>query len=67
MEEVDEIVADNDSEHDEILDDAAITYKTHSKDRKRVIRKRAERLEIVKGELRNFSKKERKAENQTHH
>ena len=57
MEEVDEIVVENDSEHDEILD-AAITYKTDgtypcnsSKDRKRAIRKRAERLEIVKGEL----------------
>ena len=45
-------------ECDEVLD-AAITYKTDgttypsnsSKDRKRAIRKRAERLEIVKGEL----------------
>ena len=50
---VDEIVADSDSEHDEILD--AAMYKTDetypsnlSKDRKRAIRKKAERLE---GEL----------------
>ena len=58
MGDVNEIVAvDDDVEHDEILD-AAITYKTDgtypsssSKDRKRAIRKRAERLEIVKGEL----------------
>lgn len=57
MGDVNEIVADNDLEQDEILD-AAITYKTDgtypsssSKDRKRAIRKRAERLEIVKGEL----------------
>ena len=57
MEEVDEIAADNDCECNEVLD-AAITYKTDgtypsnsSKDRKRAIRKRAERLEIIKGEL----------------
>ena len=56
MGDVDEIVTDNDSDHDEILD-AAIMYKIEgtypsnsSKDRKRAIRKRAERLEIVKGE-----------------
>ena len=71
MGEVDEIVADNDSEHDKILD-AAITYKTDgtypsnsSKDRKRAIRKRAEQLEIVKGKI--LSKKEGKAESQNHH
>ena len=65
MEEVDEIAADNDCECDKVLD-AAITYKTDgtypsnsSKDRKRAIRKRAERLEIVKGEL-FFVKKNRK-------
>ena len=60
MEEVDEIAADTDCECDEVLD-AAITYKTDgttypsnsSKDsyRKQAIRKRAERLEIVKGEI----------------
>ena len=45
------------SDHDEILD-AAITYKINGtypsealKDRKRAIQKRAERLEIDKGEL----------------
>ena len=50
-------VVDNNSDHDELLD-AAITYKidgtypsNSSKDRKRAIRKRAERLEINKGEL----------------
>jgi len=66
MGEIDENIADNDSEHNEILD-AAVTYKTDkayptnsSKDRKRAIRKRAERLEIVKGEL--FILRERKAE-----
>ena len=57
MGEVDEIVADNDSEHDKILD-AAITYKTDgtypsnsSKDKKRAIQKRAEQLEIFKGKF----------------
>ena len=57
MEEVDKIAADNDCECDEGLDDA-ITYKTDgtypsnsSKDRKPAIQKRAERLEIIKGEL----------------
>ena len=57
MEEVDKIAAGNDCECDEVLD-AAITYKADgtypsnsSKDRKRAIRKRAERLEIFKGEL----------------
>ena len=51
-----EIIGNN-SDHDEVLD-AAITYKidgtypsNSSKDRNRAIRKRAERLEIDKGEL----------------
>ena len=54
MGEVDEIVTDNDSEHDEILD-AAKTYKTDGKnpsnslkDGKRAIQKRAKQLEIAK-------------------
>ena len=69
MKEANEIVADNDSEHDEILD-TVITYKTDRtyasnslKDRKRAIQKRAEWLKIVKGELR----KKWKAESQNHH
>ena len=57
MEEVDnDNIAEN-SDHDKILD-AAITYKNYGsypsnslKDKKRAIRKRAERLEIDKGEL----------------
>ena len=50
-------VVDNNSDHDEVMD-AAITYKidgtypsNSSNDRKRTIRKRAERLEINKREL----------------
>ena len=53
----DDNVAENSADHDEILD-AAITYKIDGtypcnslKDRKRAIRKRAERLEMDKGEL----------------
>ena len=57
MEEVDnDNIAEN-SDHDKILD-AAIAYKNYGtypskslKDRKRAIRKRAEQLEIDKGEL----------------
>ena len=71
MGEVDEIVADNDSEYDEILD-ATIMYKTDRtypsnslKDIKRAIQKRAELLKIVKRFI--FSKKEGKAESQNHH
>ena len=67
MGEVVEIVADNNSEHDEILD-AAIMYKTDGtaypsnswKDWKRAIRKRAERLEIVKGELERMESRKSK-------
>ena len=58
--DLDEVEDENSAEisqHDEILD-AAITYKIDgtypsnlAKDRKRAIRKRAERLEVDKGEL----------------
>ena len=54
MGEVDEIVADNDSEHDKILD-AAITYKTDGtypsnslKDRIRAIQKEQSGLKLLK-------------------
>ena len=57
MEEVDNDNTAENSDHDKILD-AAITYKNYGtypstslKDRKRAIRKRAEQLEIDKGEL----------------
>ena len=73
MEEVDEIVTDSDSEHDEILC-ATIMYKTDrtydcnlSKDRKKAIWKRAEWFEIVKGELVFLRKDGKQPENQNHH